>query len=611
MQLLHVFVRLVSLPLDLVFLAGDTLKVTAWLLRRFFYRRLRIPTPPPPFCEPLQELPMGDQTIRLCPGGRKYANSFVFRLLCPSAKGTRVPEKGAVCSCLTQHYMKLCAGRYLCALAFTAALCALLLAALWWTVGRPLAAQMRSRMRLTSEPAATTPGPGGPARQTAPVDTQQAVPASPLELARAAKTAGDIEAVLTHAGKAVELDPEQAEPYALLGWAESARGEPEQAVEVYNKALELDTSLVEAHVGLAKVLRETGSHEDALRHVDAALRIDPENLGALEQRGELHIARRQWQKAAAIYKQLSAAQPEVVELKTRLAELLLRSGKVNDAYGAAAEVLARSPEDVAAHLIVAEIFLRQGLASLAAGHCSRALAQDMRIVKAHKLLAEALMAEGSFGKAVRELEFLKESLPDDLEVSVNLALCYEKTGHTSKAVACLQAARKAHPDSAQPDVNLGQIHLGRKDIRDAIASYRAALERDPGHVIALNNLAAALLDQDGSKEAVKEALALAARAWSLRPDHPVIADTLGWAYYHAKQHKDALAVLSYATRKLPKRPTVRYHLAAALHANGELEPAQKQLEAALALASETPFEETDQARQLLDDIRRRLARQSE
>ena len=89
-------------------------------------------------------------------------------------------------------------------------------------------------------------------------------------------------------------------------------------------------------------------------------------------------------------------------------------------------------------------------------------------------------------------------------------------------------------------------------------------------------------------------------AQALAPQQPQINDTLGWILVKNAQPGEGLPYLREAVARQSDDPTLRYHLAVALHDLGRQSEAVKELTAALRQAGE--FDGRDEAMALLEKI---------
>ena len=90
------------------------------------------------------------------------------------------------------------------------------------------------------------------------------------------------EAIIRLCGRAVEIDPNYAEAWALIAMAEMllrstvGRG-GDGGLAAAERALSLNPDLAEAHAVKARIFSEEKSHDEASREIETALRLDPES----------------------------------------------------------------------------------------------------------------------------------------------------------------------------------------------------------------------------------------------------------------------------------------------------------------------------------------------
>ena len=218
-------------------------------------------------------------------------------------------------------------------------------------------------------------------------------------------------------------------------------------------------------------------------------------------------------------------------------------------------------------------------------------------LRAHKLLARVQMERGDLEEATGNLEELHVLVPDDLEILMNLGVCYERGDRADAAMDMYRQAVAASPEAALPHLRIGLLHWKEGRAAEAISTYRHALELAPDSIEATNNLAMLLLDANGDRQ---EALALARRAAEAAPNSMSILDTLGWALCQDGQYDQAVGLLVRTTKGQPDNPTPFYHLAVALRGAGKLAEARSALQKALAISPQ--FEKADDARRLMAEV---------
>ena len=139
------------------------------------------------------------------------------------------------------------------------------------------------------------------------------------------------------------------------------------------------------------------------------------------------------------------------------------------------------------------------------------------------------------------------------------------------------------------------LRLALADVLEQVQQYEAAIQeyeqilsKQPGSMIATNNLASLLSDYRNDKASLERAEALVA---SLRETQiPQFKDTLGWISYRRDDYVTAISLLEKAAAVLPDLPLVRYHLAMSYIAVGQTGKATEQLRAAQSLSPEPRLE---------------------
>jgi Flp pilus assembly protein TadD len=146
-------------------------------------------------------------------------------------------------------------------------------------------------------------------------------------------------------------------------------------------------------------------------------------------------------------------------------------------------------------------------------------------------------------------------------------------------------------------VFLGSLEQSRNNTARAEELYRKALQVQPDHPMAANNLAYLLLEQGRD---IDVAVSLAQVARRGMPDSPVSADTLAWAYYHKGTYQLAIDLLEEALKKAPDNITFHYHLGMAYQKAGDKARARSHLQRVLQLNAD--FSKAGDVRRALNEL---------
>jgi len=133
--------------------------------------------------------------------------------------------------------------------------------------------------------------------------------------------------------------------------------------------------------------------------------------------------------------------------------------------------------------------------------------------------------------------------------ALRYSVALEDAGRAAEAVPLYRGLLEDDPGSALLWTNLGNAEAGRGEAALAEAAYRRALELDPAHADALNNLAWLLLEQ-GDRLAEAEEVARRAVATG-GPDPYLALDTLGRVLRARGRCQEAVEVFTQALAAAP------------------------------------------------------------
>jgi Flp pilus assembly protein TadD len=429
---------------------------------------------------------------------------------------------------------------------------------------------------------------------------------------------GDAAGAVRLLAQAHDALPADAGIMARLARAQAIAGEPEKALASYEAARRLDPKLAQAHEdgGLLLAKGDVVGAQAALRRaldttgdarfgagLAAALAIGGDAAKAVEPL----LA---WRVRASGLVEGAVAHAMVLALagdRTRAEAILQLAPVPAEVRAAAAAVRAGAGGGLDQRTrLELEVFALGVL-----GFGPEVQARVERV--AREPTADALLAWWALrglaaarapapGTRLALARRLAELAPTDAAAGIDFAEAQLAAGDKEGELATLEALRERFPDRASVALALGLALERKGDAAAAIEQYaRAAAVPQPSPV-ALNNLAY-LLASDASRLPI--AIAEARRAAQIAPRTGEILDTLGWLLFLDGQLEEARAALARAASAAPAQPTIRYHLALALDADGETSRAANHLE--VALLSSGRFPEEAAARALLERLRGELA----
>ncbi len=167
-----------------------------------------------------------------------------------------------------------------------------------------------------------------------------------------------------------------------------------------------------------------------------------------------------------------------------------------------------------------------------------------------KLEVASAQKRGDNKTAMLLLETLFSQEPTTSNV-IALATHRQSVGDVSGAIAQLQRWVEHYTDDIKVREKLAEIYGSNKQVGGVVYQYREILKVNPEHVIALNNLAWNLLDDDP-----KQALEYAQKANTLSPDSGSILDTLALAQMKNNNMMEARRSIDRARILSPESPEI-------------------------------------------------------
>jgi adenylate cyclase len=170
--------------------------------------------------------------------------------------------------------------------------------------------------------------------------------------------------------RAIELDPQYAQAYTLLGrtylreWMWRWSQDPqtlEQALALAQKAIALDGSLPMAHRLLAYVYLRKKQHEEAIAEAKRALALDPNDSDGYETLGEiLSFAGRPAEALGLVEQALRLNPRQPVSLLWLSGRVYSLMGRYEEAIATLKKVITRNPNHLSAHNDLAVVYIDLG-----------------------------------------------------------------------------------------------------------------------------------------------------------------------------------------------------------------------------------------------------------
>lgn len=352
-------------------------------------------------------------------------------------------------------------------------------------VATPVAAEVPTARSAAEEPAAEGSPPASEAEYRRRIAEEPLEPAHPLALARLLVGRGTSQRALTLLAEtaigwmrigryeeaaelmemAVEIAPESARTWLLLGRARALARSYRAAQEPLERAVELGDRSTMTLVMLGSTLWENGALERAERVlVDAAGTRGRDSVVALHQLGKLRLWQGRSAAAAEALETVVSSRPDWAEPWLDLARALQAEGRHREARAHFEAYLARVPDDPGAHYGLA-------LTLRTLGEDEPAAEQMRRAAELQERDRRALLASGRLEAALDEAAYLLgadrpaaarellESLPRTVEVASLLSRVLAVQGDRAAAIRTLEEALALDPGRADLRARLQALYL--------------------------------------------------------------------------------------------------------------------------------------------------------
>lgn len=423
-------------------------------------------------------------------------------------------------------------------------------------------------------------------------------------------------------------NPGHAGAVLNLSSLDMAEGKPEAARQRLLGLLKADEKNIQAMMELASIEEKANRPDEAARWLDRA-RVQPQGaITAGNRLAELHLRTAAIDKALEVAKEVLLRAPENLTTLGLVARAQLAKGDsksarqtlndmaryanfdpaaqfevarlqvlANNASGAnysLDKALSTQPDFLPALILRTEIEIRQSEFAKAEQRIRQIGAQSAGEAIALRLQGDLAMARGQQNAALTAYgNALKKD--DSADMALRLFRAHAAAGDLVKGAAFLNTWLKKHPDNTLILRTIGDAELQLGNLAAARTAYEKLLKLQPDEALVWNNLAHVASAQND-----KSASSFAERAYALRPNDPIVIDTLGWLLFRQGQVDRGLALLRDARLRDANNPEIRYHLAAALAKSGRTTEAREELTQALKMG--TSFTGIEDARRLQNEL---------
>jgi len=238
---------------------------------------------------------------------------------------------------------------------------------------------------------------------------------------------------------------EEASAWSVVGIAKARLGQSDAAVDAFRQAAKLDSHREEHWLNLTRELMESNRLGEAISAAQEALKSNPESYALHLRLGAAYLSSDRYSESESVFRRLVAAGDPLPTSYVGLAQVLLRTGRAEEAFS----------ELAAAGKKLGPNFLISYFQGLALDRAARP--------------AEAISA---FQDAIR-------LSPGSSEAHLGLGKTELLVGHNTEAIAELQKCLQLSPGNVQAKRLLSQAYRRAGDIQAASRYSHETAEKEP------------------------------------------------------------------------------------------------------------------------------------
>lgn len=368
------------------------------------------------------------------------------------------------------------------------------------------------------------------------------------------------------------------------------------AEQAFQKSLSLKPTYTESILALGSLYMKNKQETKAIQLLSSYQREHGPNSRVAEVLSQYYLEEEKYDLAFEQFEILENTSDEPLNIKVKMALILIEQKKYRPAIAKLNEVLVQVPDSDKIRFYLAAVYEEVGDMEKAVEHFQRvptesqfygeALVHSAYILKQQKKIDEAL-------KHVKNGLQQRQDIPQLYAVYASLL---DEKRQYSEANEILKSAVEKFPDHVQLRFFLGTIQDRLGDKRSVISHMKKVIELDPNHVQGLNYLAFTYSEMD---EHLDEAEKLVKRALELEPRDGYILDTLGWILFKRGNTMEAIKVLETAQKAQPTESVIADHLGDAYLKHQMVDRARAMYEKAIQL-------EADEKK--IDELRMKLTK---
>ena len=418
-----------------------------------------------------------------------------------------------------------------------------------------------------------------------------------LEKTLKAVTSKSMQTAATFTEKLLELDPENADTYHLLGKGYAQIGEITKAMDFYQRALKykpndkpMKEDLAQCYVSQGLTMRNDKKWDAAIAAYRTALSLDPNlkiattNLiDAYWQQANAYREVGNTDEAITAYLELQKLTPNQPDILGLLGELYLKKSNFPSAVSAFDKAYTLNPENpqsqqnlIAVYQQYAQHLTERNMLQKAIEQLKKAIALSPMNTNLRLNLVNVYKTRGNFDQAKVEITFILEHDPDNPQAKAALFNMQVSRGNAlvkNRKYKEALTVFKGIPES-QKSVNIynmiGYLHSVQSEHLEAVSAFESTLAIEPRNDTAYQNIRAIESQLAAQLFEVSQPAATSSETLEKKAAEPTVRTikskllqvqcSLSICLINRKQPKNALAMFQKALTHRDETEELKTHL---------------------------------------------------
>ncbi len=256
-------------------------------------------------------------------------------------------------------------------------------------------------------------------------------------------------------------------------------GDFENAKRVFNKAVAVEPANTTAHLQIAEEISKLGDTQTAIGHYQAIVNQDSKQLNVRIKLANIMMVAGKLPDAEKWAKEALALATDNNEVNVLMGGILSAQNNTDAAIAIAERLLKKNPDDVSAILLMASLTAKTGSSAKAISLLQQSIAKQPNNVSLRLLLVDVYMQTNAITKANDMLMAVIELEPKQLSHRLRLAKFHIAARQLDKAEEVLRTASENLPDNEQAKMQLAEFLMANRSPEVALAELIPMVEETP------------------------------------------------------------------------------------------------------------------------------------